>query len=309
MAAGHHFLIECRGAGTAPQIALAIGRLRSAGRRDPVEVIPVVAVPFMGAVGQRLCEEAGVSWIDLSGNAHVEGPGLRIHVEGKANRFKRSGRPENAFAPRSSRVSRWLLLHPDRAWLQRELAKAVSLTEGYTSRVVRRLEEASLLVRDTKGAVRPRDPDLLLDAWAERYDFAKHTILKGHVVARSNQELLNHLEKAAKSCRVEYAATALPAAWQRDQFAMFRIATFYVREGPAKEFLDALEFRSESRGANVWLVTSNDAGVFDGAEEVEGLRCVSALQTYLDLLGHPERAKDAAEHLRQKWLRWKKERR
>lgn len=265
----------------------------------------MIAVPFMGAVGQRMCKGAGVSWIDLSGNAHVEGPGLRIHVEGKPNCFKRSGRPENVFAPRSSRVSRWLLLHPERAWLQRELAQAVSLTEGYTSRVVRRLEEAMLLVRDPRGAVRAREPDLLLDAWTERYDFSKHTILKGYVLARSNQELLKRFVDAVNSCQIEYAATALPAAWQRDHFAMFRTATFYVRDGASKKLLDTLDFRPESRGSNVWLVTPNDDGVFHGAEEVEGLRCVSVLQTYLDLLGHPERAKDAAEQLRRRWLRWK----
>lgn len=305
--AGRRFLLQCRGTGAAASVALAVEHLRAALHKLPSSVIPVVAVPFMGRVGQRLCKAAGMSWIDLSGNAHVEGSGLRIHVEGKPNRFKRSGRPENAFAPKSARVTRWLLLHPGRSWLQRDLAKATSLTEGFTSRVVRRLEEAELLVRDKKGAVRPRDPNLLLDAWTERYDFTKHEILKGHVVARSSGQLLERLVGAFNSCRLEYAATALPSAWQRDQFAMFRIATFYVREGPSKKLLDTLEFRSESRGSNVWLVTPNDEGVFHGAEDLGGVRCVSAVQTYLDLLGHPERAKDAAEQLRKRWLQWKEE--
>jgi len=53
--------------------------------------IPLVAVPYMGEVGQRLCKEAEVCWLDLSGNAHLSGPGLRVNIEGKPNQFKRPG--------------------------------------------------------------------------------------------------------------------------------------------------------------------------------------------------------------------------
>ncbi|MDE0142863.1 MAG: hypothetical protein OXI80_15175 [Caldilineaceae bacterium] len=54
------------------------------------------------------------------------------------------------------------------------------------------------------------------------------------------------------------------------------------------------------RGANVWLVVPNDAGVFDGAEFVEGIRCVHPVQAYVDLKGYPERTAEAGEALRRR---------
>jgi hypothetical protein len=34
----------------------------------------------MGEVGRNACEEAGVGWLDLTGNAHIIAPGIRVIV-------------------------------------------------------------------------------------------------------------------------------------------------------------------------------------------------------------------------------------
>jgi hypothetical protein len=85
----------------------------------------------MGEVGRQVCRDAGVSWLDLSGNAQIVAPGLRIHVEGKPNAYKRPGRPSTVFSPRSSRIVRQLLIEPGRSLHQRELARLVGLDEGF----------------------------------------------------------------------------------------------------------------------------------------------------------------------------------
>jgi hypothetical protein len=63
-------------------------------------------------------------------------------------------------------------------------------------------------------------------------------------------------------------------------------------------------FHEESRGGNLWLFIPKDAGVFQGAGEVDGIRCVHPVQVYLDLKEHPERAAEAAEKLRKDFLNW-----
>jgi len=60
--------------------------------------------------------------------------------------------------------------------------------------------------------------------------------------------------------------------------------------------------REEPQGENVWLVVPNDVGVFQGAADHQGVRCVHPVQVYLDLKGHPERAVEAAEQLRRQVL-------
>lgn len=64
----------------------------------------------------------------------------------------------------------------------------------------------------------------------------------------------------------------------------------------------SLGFREEPRGANLWLVVPSDVGVFQGAAEQGGVRCVHPVQAYVDLKAHPERAAEAAEHLRAELL-------
>jgi hypothetical protein len=301
------FMVEWRGASNAGAIALAIEKLQQRGPQAGEINIPLVAVPFMGEVGRERCAEAGVSWLDLSGNARIIGPALRIIIEGKPNHFKRKGRPSSAFAPKSSRIARWLLMHPEKAITQRELARATDMDEGFTSRIVAKLEEDNLIVRDPRGSVKPRDPDLLLDAWREEYDFEKHYIILGHIPARSGDVLMRMIAGALAKASVDYAATGVAAAWLLDRFAGFRIASVYLHEEPSPELLESLSFHEDESGANTWLVVPNDAGVFHGASVHDRIRCVHPVQVYLDLKGHPERSKEAAEKLRADHLNWSKD--
>lgn len=298
-------VVEFKGVGDSAIVGAAIRQVKQNAGHLGRTAMPVVAVPYMGEVGKRLCAEAGVSWFDLSGNANIVAPRLRIIIEGKPNKFVRKGRPSTAFAPKSARVARRLLLEPHiRPFRQQELARETGLDDGFVSRIVRRLEEDGLLDRTKEGAVRVRDPNLLLDAWTEVYDFEKHTILKGHVTSRSGDELLPRVAEALEHAKLRHAATGLAGAWLHTQFAGFRLVTFFVDKIPSESRLRALGFRSEPKGANVWLVVPNDDGVFDGAEKKNGVACVHPVQTYVDLQGQPERAKEAADELRARLLQW-----
>lgn len=298
------FVAEWKSSGAAAPVTAAIEQVRADARDINSDVIPLVVVPFMGEVGRERCAEAGIAWLDLSGNARISAPGLRISIEGKPNRYKRRGRPSTAFARKSSRITRWLLMHPGEAFSQREIVRATGMDEGYASKVFGKLEEDDLITRDDGGAIRARDPGLLLDAWREDYDFFKHYLIRGHVPARSGDALLRQLADVLNQASVSYAATGLAAAWLLDRFAGFRIVTLYLAEEPAPGVLEALSFREETRGANVWFVLPNDEGVFHGATRYDDIRCVHPVQAYLDLHGHPERAEEAAKKLREGQLNW-----
>lgn len=301
-AAGFHFVVECKVSGQAASVAPAVRSVKAFVDRSRKNSLPLVAVPYMGDVGRRLCEQAEVCWLDLSGNAHLVAPGLRVNIEGKPNQFKRPGRPRTLFAPKSSRIARWLLVEPDRPFSQRELAKVANLDEGYTSRIVRQLEEVRLVSRDSSGAVKVADFGAMLDAWREAYDFSRHHILRGHIPARSSDDVLRQLASRLKQDNIEHAATGLAGAWLLNPFAGFRLVAFYVTQLPSAEARQALAFAEEPRGENVWLVVPNDEGVFHGAADREGIRCVHPVQAYLDLKNHPERSAEAAEQLRRKFL-------
>ena len=305
-AGNHKFAVELRSSGVAAPVTAGIAKIKSSATRRRKDVAALLVVPYMGDVGRKLCEDAGVSWIDLSGNAHIVARGVRIHIAGLPNKFKRLGRPSNVFAPKSSRICRLLLLRAGEALTQREIARATAMDEGFTSRIVKKLEQDGFVVRDESGAVKAKNPDLLLDAWRETYAFRKHRIIRGHVATRSADLLLKDLAEKLIRHGVDHAATGLGAAWLLSRFAGFRIVTFYLRESPAEDILQSLGFRHDDRGANVWLAVPNDEGVFHGADVREGIRCVHPVQVFLDLKDHPERAEEAAVRLREQYLKWRR---
>jgi len=264
------------------------------------EKMPVrlLVVPYMHERGRERCRQEGISWLDLSGNADITGPRIRISISGRPNIYRQPGRSSGVFARKSSRVSRVLLYHADSAFTQRELSKLTDLDEGYISKIVRSLESDELIDRLEDGSVKARDKSLLLDAWREAYDFHKQPLVRGHVPARSGLDLLSALSQKLSSDGIEYAASGLAGAWLYTQFADFRIATIYLQRPIPAAKLSNLGFREGEAGENIWIVIPKDEWVFYESREVDGIRSVHPVQVFLDLKGHPERAEEAAGELR-----------
>lgn len=189
-AAGQTSAVELTKTASAGPVPVHAQRATDAANALRKRAIPVVAVPYMGPSGKAVCERAGVFWLDFSGNAHIVAPGIRIIVDGRPNQFPKRGSPSSAFAPKSSRLARWLLMHPTRAMAQREISQATDVSEGLVSRVVSRLEEEHYVVRDDRGRVRVSSPQFLLEAWWGEYRFSKHTMIQGHVPATHSPALL-----------------------------------------------------------------------------------------------------------------------
>ena len=294
------FHIAIKTSDTFTNIQRAADQLQTGADAD---AIAILVVPYMGPKARELARNHSLSWFDLSGNADVTGPGLRILIEGQPNRFAAPGRPSSAFSPKAARLSRAMLTEPERWWLQRELAEATGLSVGYVSKVAARLVEDEQLDRRTgDGLLRPRAPAQLLDAWAQIYDFAKHDVMRFHTVGRSGPEILAGLAGRLRDTSGHWAATGLAAAWQWSKYADFRLTTVFV-SSPIVD-AEALRLRPVEQGENVWIVVPNDDGVFYAAQDVDGVTCVHPVQAYLDLLGHPERAQEAATHLRSQHLNW-----
>ena len=297
---GHLWLVEVKTSSGPAHVRRAADQLLAYQSSHP-GAIALLAVPYMSSAGAQAAQDAGINWIDLSGNAHIRADDLYVHVEGRPSRYRSAGRPSSPFAPKSARVSRVLLLDPTRWWRQKDLVSATGLDDGNVSRIVKRLDE-ELLLEHRDREFRPRDADLLLDAWAQDYRFERHDILPGHL-SGSGIEVARSLGDQLSSLGVHHAFTGLPAAWALDHFAQFRLTTVYV-EGDPRDAAEHLEMRLGSRGANVQLVGPNDDGVFTGEQAHDGLNCVASVQVYLDLLHLPERAEEAASQLRAHHLQY-----
>lgn len=304
------FMLECRTTTDIAALHHAVRALKA--RVDHVRklgflghVVPLLAVPFMGDTGRRFCDEEECSWLDLSGNAKIRAPGLLVRIEGKPNRFKRRGRPASSFAPMASRIARHLLTYPTKDISQRQLARHIGMDEGYVSRTVRNLAEQGLVAKHG-NLIQVPDPNLLLRAWLDAYDFSRHQRIAGHIPARDGDELLRALATALadQPHAPAYAATGLAAAWCLGRFSAFRTASVYVHDEAALRKLKPLSFRETDRGANVWILVPDDVGVFHGVTTRDHVHCVATVQVYLDLHAHPERASEVATEVKSRFLNW-----
>jgi len=283
------FLVEARRSGSAAPVYMAAKSLRRAEREllerlptaSSAAIVPVLVVPYMGEAGRRVCEEEGLAWLDRSGNASIRAPGLRILMRGHENRFKKRGRKATPFAPQASRIARQFLLDDNRSYTQKQLVEATGLDQGFVSRVLRRMEEDHLLARRARQ-YEVTDRTLLLSSWQEVYDFTKHRVIKGHIAARSSEDLTAVLSTAFQNEGLTSAATGLAGAWLLTRFASFRLVTFYLNHEPPREVLAQLGFRDQERGANTWIVIPNDKGVFFGRQERDGIWSAHPVQVYLD---------------------------
>jgi hypothetical protein len=305
MVGGLRFLAEFKGLDRIASLEAATRRLRAAEAADPGG-IGLVVVPYAGPTARAWLRERGLNWMDLAGNADIHATGLRIFVEGRANRYPTPGRPSTVFSPKAARISRAMLNEVDRWWSQVELIAHTALSAGFVSKVVGRMVADELLHRrEGDGWVRPRAPSLLLDAWAQQYHFADHTVDRYHLAARSGPAALRTLAEGLTRAGTDWAATGLSAAWALTGHADFRLSSIYTRRPLADP--ESLGLRKVERGENVWVIQPRDEGVFDGVRTVNDVPCVSPVQLYLDLAAHPERSQEAAAHLRANLLRWRQE--
>lgn len=304
-ALGKLFVVTFRASSSIIPLKTAIDQLRKLSLSIDAQAVPVVCVPFMGDAGRTVCAKAGIGWFDMSGNGRIIGPEFNFRVEGRPNQFKVRGRPADIFAPKSSRIARWLLIHQGKSFFQRELARATGMDEGFVSRIVSRMVKEGLVQREESGNVLAQDPAALMAAWREMYRIQAYAWRRGHIAARSGEEALQRLAASCQTRGIAYAATGLGAAWLNTHFAAFRIASIYLHESTSPSWLAEIGFQEEPRGGNVWLIEPKDEGVFQGAGEVAGIRCVHPVQIYLDLKDHPERSAEAAEKLRKDFLNWR----
>lgn len=280
----------------------AIGQLQLVVRGSAAT--PLLGVPYMPPASAELCRREGISWFDLSGNADIHAPGVLIEFRGHPNRYRRPGRPASVFAPKSSRIARALLIEPGRHLRQQDVAEETGLDAGYVSRIVQRLVAARFVARAQNGALKVIAPRALLDGWRAENPFAREQVERFHVASRGGEEALRKVAAGLRRASATHAFTGLAAAWTLAPFAMFRVVTVYV-DGPVTDELAAsVGARRVDSGANLWVVAPRDAGVFHRARVVHDVRSVHAVQAYVDLAGHAERANEAADHLRRTALPW-----
>ncbi|HAV12705.1 MAG TPA: hypothetical protein DCX06_04295 [Opitutae bacterium] len=258
---------------------------------------PIFAAPYISPAAAKICEEAGVGYLDLSGNCHLNFGSVYIHVEGKPNQYK-SKRPYGSlFSPKASRVLRPLLHGPLRPWKVVDLEKESRVSLGTVSTVRGELLKQAW-AEDTENGLRITKPDEVLNAWVKQDNWTKRTTVREYsLLIKDQDEIAEKLHKLVESQK--HAFTQWYAAVLRRPYTVANVVTLYVSAFPEEDYIQGeLLGRRVNSGGSLRLVVPKDDGVFLGGQSFNGLPLVSDLQLYLDLIDAGMRGDEAAEELR-----------
>jgi hypothetical protein len=268
------------------------------------EAQPPLLVEDGGTGGAEIHNAQKVDWQEFAGTATtVNHTQVHVIIEGTKPEKQTPGRKKNLFAPKSSRVIHWLLLHSDRDWTAREIREATGIDSGHLSRILTRFCELNLIEREGRS-IRLPQPTVLLEAWREAFTPQCGNILKGVIPSKSGGETMMALEKRLREARRRYAFSGLAAAsvwgWQGD----FRLTTCYLEGKLSAQLKRKLGFvEVDGDAANVWIMEYADQVAFIGSERRLQAQIASPIFTCVDLAIHPEGAQDAAVHLRKNVLK------
>ena len=254
---------------------------------------PVVVAPYLGpAVRERLVE-AGLGFVDLTGNVRLAlgSPGLFIDASGADMNPYRRARPSRSLrGGKAGRIVRALIDRMEPPGV-RALAAMTGANPGYISRIVALLDEQALIERRGRGRIVGVDWPRLLDRWSQDAPLSSRGAQTMCLEPRSLAAMISRLGTSS----LRYAVTGTLAVAEFAPVAAAHLAVLYVEN--VDDAVSGLDLRIAERGANIMLIEPEDDGVFAGSTLRNGLSVVAVSQAAADLLTSPGRGPAEAEAL------------
>ena len=295
-------LIEVKSLGHPRQARDAINQLQTISSQE-IRSYPIFIAPYISPATAELCRESGIGYADFAGNCRLTFNGIHIFREGCSNPYISKRKLKSLYQPAASRVLRVLLINSKKAWKVVDLQRESNVSIGTVSNVRNALLDNEWIEEGVDG-IQLRDPGSLLNDWSNNYSYRKNTIHDFYSlnniteienwIASSFSATMDNGSK--KNRAAEYAFTAFSAAarWA-PSVRMNRVFAYISKD--IEIFAEKLNLKHVSSGANVILLKPYDDGVYYGSEMINGVRVVSPIQTYLDLMSFKGRGEEAAQHL------------
>jgi hypothetical protein len=277
--------------------AIAYRLQRAVRTRQPEVCVPVLVAPYFSPQAIESCGELGLSWADLNGNVDLKMEGVYVKIRGIETSKRESRSVTTLYGPRSSRVIHALLLEPSRKWNTKSLASLSGVSFGQVS-TVRNLLEQNDWLTSSYGVATLSEPKKLLDDWAAHYKPLRS------VHRYFSLDPLANLEARLESVLPNYALTEFSAADRYAPYTRYQRVACYVPQW-TEDHGRELGLRGGDGASNVTIYETGEDIPF--VEMARGSRCVSPIQTYLDLTQLAGRGLDAADYLLKTQIvgRWK----
>ncbi len=259
---------------------------------------------------RRELEHAGLAYADGTGAAHIDVPGLFLHVEGSPQRRKTQAPAPGGIGVVGVRAIQMLLGEPDRDWSIADLAEVAACSTGEAHKVLRRLEDEGFVAAQGRArglrrrVIKPGD---LLD-WLALIPTARRIRERLHVFIYSSDPagLATAISKYAFDAKLAYAFTGAAAARIWGASTTTSIPVTMLRIHPEVPLVDAskmLHAEAVDSGSNVMLVRDFGELAVHGRTQNGPAAIAMPVRVWLDMLGEP-RGEDAAALFREAVIGW-----
>ncbi len=255
----------------------------------------IFIAPYISSEAGRICEEAGIGYLDLAGDCLISFETVYIRQTGAANPNIQKRDLRSLYSPKAERILRVLLNDPKNSWKMMDLAQSAKVSLGQVANVKKLLLDREWLSKSADG-MSLTNPKALLDEWGQTYNFRRNEVQECYALA----ELPEIEAQLAETCRrlgLQYALTGFSSAARIAPMVRYQKATVYVKKD-VSSLIDALGWKAVTTGSNISLLIPYDDGVFYGAKDMDEIAIVSLVQTYLDLQSVRGRGQEAAQAVR-----------
>lgn len=303
-----------RFAGTTTEVAVEIKRHANAALawqlvhyalEEPERPILLIA-DRTTAEARQILQRHGIAVLDGLGNAHIELPGLLLHLEGYETPRARAEVPPTRLSGKAGVAVQALLLEPQRRWQVTDLAEKAGISKGLAHRLLTRLERDGIVVSTGKGPHRFRrvfDATALLDLWVEE-SVDRMTRQRAYVLAQSPRQVVDGIRKALSHSKLNYALTGAAAASLIAPFvSAVPIVDLWIQESAdIEEVFTVLGAEGVTEGHNLVLMQSKDDVALAFRQKKDGVWLPNKFRLYADLVRDPRRGAEQAAHLREELI-------
>ena len=218
----------------------------------------LLLAPHVRPQQAAVLERAEIDYLDLAGNAHLQAPGLFVHVEGRKppkEPMPAPGRPQTGWI----KAVMAILIRPDLTNAPyRALAEQADVALGTLAGCMNDLTARGLLL-DGKGGRRVADRQALVALWVQAYiEGLRPKLIERRLQVRADgkQEIWTRLEAVLRERTQPWALTGADAAERRTQFFRAEETEIYapVRALEDRETQKALVAQPAVRGGNLLII-------------------------------------------------------
>jgi hypothetical protein len=239
-------------------VAEQLNRWRAALPRTYANARILLLAPHVREQQAALLERAGIDYIDLAGNAHIDAPGHFVHVQGRRpppTRVTAPARPHKGWV----KTVMALLVQPDLVNAPyRAVADHADIALGTVAKCLNDLTLRGLL-RGQKGVRTLPDRPGLVALWVQAYiEALRPTLAERRLQVRLDDkpQLWERLQRVLADRDQRWALTGADAAGRRDHYFRADETEIYapIRLFDVRDVQKALMAQPAARGGNLLVI-------------------------------------------------------